>query len=262
MTSLVDIANTALLEAGNTVLITSFSDGTPASIAASQLTQQKIQMMMRAAPWDSLRAQAPLTLYKAAIVNGAVSANPPPQPWGYEYLWPADCLRLRFIQPTLNTAPAGTPLTTAPNVSYSWLGVPTSAPFVVSTDFDATGNPIKTILTNVSASQAIYTRDLSNFPDLWDQLFRSAATAMLAAYFCNALTRNKTQMEVQIGIAKGALDQARAMNASESISNQDHTPDWMAIRQASAVPWAWNQTGPVGVSGGWDLCQMPNGQFY
>lgn len=265
MTAPVDVCNLALGEAGNQVMISSLSppDNSPAGKTAALFYTPKIRMLMRAAPWDSLRAQVALTLLKASVVNGAVSSNPPPQPWGFEYAWPVDCVRLRFLQPTLNTAPAGTPLTTAPSVSLPMPAVPTGIPFVVATDYDSNGAPIKVILTNVDVAQAIYTRDLSNYPDLWDPLFLGGATAFLASYFCQALTRNGAQLATQIGMAKSAIDQARAMNASESISIQDHVPDWMRVRQTSCVPWAWNSSGPAGVfNAGWDQCQMADGLWY
>lgn len=262
MASPVSICNIALAECGNRVQINSFSDGTPASQIAGLLYTQKVQTLMRAAPWDSLRAQLPLTQIKAAVINGAVSINPPPQPWQVEYAWPPDCLRLRFIQPTLNTAPAGTPLTTAPNVVLYAPPVPTAIPFVVSTDFDGGNNPIKVVLANLYGAQGIYTRDLSQFPDLWDSLFTTAVTAMLASYFINALSRNKDQMQAQITLAKSALDQARAMNGNESISNIDHQPDWMRVRQTSAVNWAWNTGGPGGVYNSWDAMDFPGGLTY
>lgn len=220
-------------------------------------------MLMRAAPWDSLRAQITLTQLKATVINGSTSNNPPPQPWQYEYAWPADCLKARFLLPTLSTPPGGVPLTTAPNTVLATSDEPTAIPFVVATDFDAHGNPIKVILTNLFAAQLVYVRDLSAFPDLWDALFLAAETAMLASYFIDALARNKAQSDGQALKAKAMIDQARATNASESISKADHIPDWLSIRMQSAVPWAWNQSGPNGnVWNGWDAMELPGGMFF
>ena len=195
------------------------------------------------------------------------SSNPPAQPFQVEYAWPPDCLKFRFVRPTLVTSNLTPPLTTAPQQVLPYGGSPTSIPFVVGTDFDAIGNPIKVIYTNLYTAQGVYVRDLTQYPDMWDPLFASAATALLAAYFINALMRNTEQMTQQIQIAKGALDTARAANANESITSIDHMPDWMRTRTMSAVGWGWNQTGPNGVfptygGGGWDSCGMPDGAFY
>lgn len=217
-------------------------------------------MLMRAAPWDSLRAQITLTQLKATVINGATSNNPPPQPWGYEYAWPSDCLKARFLLPTLQTMPGGIPLTTAPNTVLPTADAPTGIPFVIGTDFDAQGNPIKVILTNLFAAQLVYTRDLSQFPDLWDSLFLSAETAMLGAYFINALARNQAQLQTASAQAKAIIEQARAVSGNESISNADHIPDWITVRATSAVPWAWNMSGPGGIVWtGWDSCELPGG---
>lgn len=259
-----DIANLALAEVGNRIQIASFTDGSPAANVANLFYTPKTQMLLRTANWDFARAQAPLAVWKAVIVNGVVSANPPPQPWQYSYLRPTDCLKARFIQPTLNIAPAGTPLTTSPTTVLCTPPVPTAIPFVVATDFDANGNPIGVILTNLPGAQLIYTRDLSQAPALWDSLFLNGASALLASYFINALARNKAQMDDQIAIAKSVIDQARVANGNEAIANVDHVPDWIRVRQMAAVPWAWNQQGPAGVSysGGWDSTGFPDGSFY
>ena len=260
----VEVCNIALAEVGNRVQINSFSDTTPQAQAARLFYTPKVQMLMRAAPWDCLRAQINLAQLKAAYIAGAPSTNPPPQPWQYEYSWPTDCLRARFLIPTYGVGAGGIPLTTAPNVVLPCTTPPTAVPFVPGTDNDANGNPIKVILTNLFAAQLIYTKDLSQYPDLWDSMLLTAATATLAAYFINALARDKAQMSEQVAIAKNAVEQARSVSGNESISSVDHIPDWMQARQMSAVSWGWNQTGPNGVIQGpwWDSCEMPGGLFF
>lgn len=264
MGSPVNIVNQALSEIGQQVQIASFNDNTAASRAASLLYTQKIQMLSRAAPWDKFRAQLALTQLKATVINGVTTGNPPPTPWNFEYAYPSDCIKARFLQPTPTPIPGGVPLTTAPNAALSTSSLNTRIPFVVGTDFDAGNNPISVILTNLCQAQLVYNRDLSQVPDLWDPLFTSAAVALLGAYLINALARNKAQMDDQIALAKNIIDQARAASANESISSVDHMPDWIAARMAGSTPWAWNQGGPNGVSyeawGG--SCGFPDGQFY
>ncbi len=263
MASPVSIINESLSEIGQQVQINSFDDNTPAARAASILYLPKMQMLARTAPWDKFRAQIALTQLKATVINGVTSSDPPPSPWNYEYAYPSDCLKARFIQPTPQAVEAGVPLTTAPNASLVCNGLPTNTPFVVGTDFDSGGNSISIILTNLYQAQLIYNRDLCNIPDLWDPLFHAAATALLGAYLINALARDSAQMNQQIGLAKSVIDQARAASANESISNADHSPDWINIRQAGGVRWGANQGGPNGVSyAWWDSCAFPDGSFY
>lgn len=263
MTAVVDVCNLALLEVSNRVAINSLSDNTPAANAASLFYTPKTQALLRAAPWTFCRKQAVLTQYKAAIISGVVSSDPPPQAWQYEYLRPADCLRARFLQPTLTTQAAGTPLTTAPNTTVPGPNVNTRQPFVDAMDTDANGNPINVILTNLQNAQLIYVADMSPYPDMWDPMFLAAETAMLAAYFAKALSGEVGLISQQIAIAKGVLDSARAVNASESISSVDHIPDWMMARAGGGLagaPWLANQNGVLGND--WEMMGFPNGQFY
>lgn len=223
---------------------------------------------MRSANWDFCRKTISLTLLRVAVpvVSSVVPVyqNPPPQPFLYEYAWPSDCLRARFLIPYCPPAPVGIPLTTAPNVAPLPYTPNTSVPFVVSTDFDANNNPIKVILCNLPLAQLCYTADLSPVPDLWDSLFLAAETAVLATYFITALARNKAQLEDQIAIGKSCLDQARMMNGNEAISNIDHLPDWIAVREISSIPWSLTGQGPNGTSinGAYDLCQFGGGLTY
>ena len=226
----VQVCNLALAECGNRVLITSLSDVSPPAVAANLFYTPKTQMLLRAARWDFARAQVTLTVWKQAVVNGVTSANPPPQPFLFSYLWPADCIAARFVQPTIPTPQSGVPATTAPNLAPWAMRPPTNVPFVVATDLDVNGNAIKVILTNLPAAQLIYTRDLSQIPDLWDSLFLSANTAFLASYFINALARNAAQYSAQVSMTKSMLDMARIANGNEGIQSIDHVPDWLAAR--------------------------------
>jgi hypothetical protein len=263
VTSIVNVVNMALMQMSNRVQINSLNDNSPAANAAALFYTPKTQALLRAAPWTFTRKQVVLTQYKAAIVNGAVSSNPPPQQWQYEYLKPADCLRARFLQPTMTTSTAGTPLTTAPNLAMPAPRVNTSTPFVMAMDTDTNGNPIPVILTNMENAQLIYTADLSQYPDMWDPMFLSAEVAMLASFFAQALTGDQNLVATQVSIAKAAIEAARAVNGSESIPSVDHVPDWMRARftnPGSYAPWAPQAGGIMGAD--WDAMGFPNGQFF
>lgn len=255
------VCNLALSEVGSRVSITSLTQGTPAANAANLFYTPKTQMLLRGANWDFARKQELLTLNKAVIIDGEASDDPPPQPWLYEYLYPSDCLKMRFIIPYYPPATPGTPLTTGSTGALWPQDTITRIPFVIANDTDDEDEPIKVILTNLETAIGIYTADLSEYPDLWDPLFLTAETAMLGAYFVNTLARDKVQMDQQIAIAKGALDSARASNGNESISNADHVPDWMQVRASSGGGW-----GGAGSAGGYvlgyDGVSFPDGMFY
>ena len=268
MTAPVDVCNVALLEAGQRLTIQSLTQpNNPAAAAANTFYLPTLRMLARVAPWDKMRAQIALTQYKAALINGALSTNPPPQPFLYEYLYPSDCIKVHFVLPTVQVQPQP-PLTTAPSSVPVIAPSPTGIPYVVATDLDPNNNPLSVILTNLPNAQCIYTRDLSIFPDLWDPLFYRAATALLATYFINALARNATQYNEQAGIAKNMIDQARAASGNESISSVDRFPDWLQARRAGGGIWGWQRNAAVGaggysgIGGGFDQCVFPDGLRY
>ena len=263
-----DLVNLALTEIGSRVLISNLAtDTTAQAITARQMYTPRIQSLLRAANWDFARAQAPLTVWKAAIINGVTSSNPPPQPFLFSYIYPPDCLKVRFILPTVPVSPPGIPLTTAPTPTAWSPPVSTSSRFIPGTDVDAQGNPIKVILTGLPNAQAIYTRDLSQVPALWDSLFLVAATAYLAAYLINANARNGQQYQAQVAACSSILDQARVVNGQEAIPSIDTRPDWIMARSAGGNS-GWNR-GPVngagygaGGYGGWDSISCPCGNAF
>lgn len=156
-----DVVNVALLEVGNRVAINSIGDGSPAGNAAAILYTPKLQALLRTAHWDFACARSvPLTQWKAVVINGSLSNNPPPQPWQFSYLYPSDCIKMRFIQPAITVSSSAQVIATGPGLTYPYPQVPTEAPFVPSTDFDVNGNPIRVILSNVPKALATYTREI------------------------------------------------------------------------------------------------------
>jgi hypothetical protein len=260
-----DVINVALAEQGSRVFVNSLTNDTSAqAIIARTFYLPKTQALLRAANWDFARAQITLTVWKEAITNGVASSNPPPQPWLFSYLYPPDCLKARFVLPTIPVAPPGTPLTTTPTNIARVPPVPTGIPFIPGTDVDANNNPIRVLLCNLPNAQLVYTRDLSMIPDTWDKLFLDAETAYLAAYFINALARNQAQYNAQVATCSSILDQARVANGAEGIPSIDHSPDWLRARFTSGYNNAWN-AGPVGQYGGyggWDSVTYPCGLRY
>lgn len=262
MTSVISVCNLALSETGQRITVSSIypPDGTAASLTLGLIYEPKTQALLRAANWDFARKQVVLTQLKAAVINGEVSADPPPQPFLYEYAWPPDCLKARFIMQIAPTQPAGTPLTTAPNMIIPGFVPSTRVPFVVSSDVDANGNAIKVILTNMPNAQLVYTADLSQFPDMWDDLFLTAETAMLAMYLTNALARDKDQFATQGQIVKGAVETARAANGNEALQTADLAVDWIRVRSVGGVGYSQMGYGTNGaLAPEWDEISLPGG---
>lgn len=260
MTSITDVCNIALAESQTRSQINGLPpiDTSPAAVAAGLFFGPKTRALLRAAPWGFARRQEILTLLRS---YEATPNDPPPQPFRFQYLWPSDCIRARFLLQFQTMTTSGTPFTTAPQNVVTPAYGNTAVPFVEAMDNNG-GNPRKTLLTNMPNAMLIYTADLSQSPDMWDQTFLSAETATLAAYFIMQLAGDRQLMATQIGVAKGALDSARAVNGSESISNIDHQPDWIRARMQVGLGGYWNNSVNGGAALGYDSMGFPGGIFY
>lgn len=258
MSSPTDVTNLALTKIGIQGSVSSIlpSDGSTEGDAASILYNPLIDSLHRSANWNFARKQEQLTLIRAFSVNGVVSDDPPPQPWLYEYLYPADCIRARFLQPFLSigntTSP---PLTTADNI------IPTfyeSNPikFIVANNRNLSGHPTRVILTNMQNAILVYTMRVED-PGLWDPQFLDAASAYLGAWLINALARNRAQLNDMISIVKEIVGEARRTDGDEGITSADHLPDWMAVRGFSG-----DFLGSSAFFQTWDTIGFPGGSLF
>lgn len=238
MTSPVDIVCQALQNIGSQAFISSFDEPSTEANLAKLLYTPTLDMLLRSAHWNFARKQQQLTLLKAAA---GTQENPnsvppfPPQPWLFEYAYPSDCLKVRFIPALFPPSPVNPPLTTAPqvlipNTPLANYGVA----FVVGNDKDLFGNPATVILTNLCQAQAVYTARIDN-PDLWDSSFEQAMVYTLAAKFVNSLARNKALFDDMSGMALQIVNSARASDGNEGTNTSDHYPDWMQARSESGL---------------------------
>ncbi len=274
MTSVVDLCNMALDAIGSQNTIQGINPPAPPGSLAAQVAsrnfQTQVDAVFRTANWGSARKQAPLTMLKAAMgtpENPDGSLPQPPYPWLYEYAYPSDCLKVRFLIPTPTT-----PSTQAPPMTGTGLSFPpfanTRIPFTKAVDDDANGNEIAVILSNARVAQVIYTKRINN-PDLWDIQLQTAVIAALAAYFVNPLNRNAVLLKERVEIAARLLIQARIADANEGISTVDHYPDFMQVRNIGGGIWsglsgASALTGPGWIAGvgEFDSWLGPDSIFY
>jgi len=253
------------------------SDGTAAGDACSLLYQPTVDAFARAAHWNCLRFTTgainsvfppPLQLLKAAFGTPEQVANPallpPPQPWLYSYALPPDCLKARFLVPQLTTQPSVPPLTTAGSLMLPAILPQIAIPFTVSLDLDASGNETQVLLTNLGQQSSgstggpmlVYTKRLSNIA-LWDSQFVEGAAAALAVWLNSRLNGSAGLLQAAMGIAKAKLDAARMSDGNEGPQVQDHTPDWISIRDGGQGPR------PRGlVMAPWDSFSFPGGVTY
>jgi hypothetical protein len=160
-TTLVAVVNTALQQIAAQTQITSLTDGSPAANAANTVYAPTVQLMLRELDPDFARFTA------ALVLSGAATPLPP---WAYEYLYPADCLRLRQVQP--------------PAASYD---INDPQPIRANVGFDViSGTNTKVILTNQLAALATYTTSEVTEAQ-WDAVFADAVARRLANPLAMAL---------------------------------------------------------------------------
>jgi len=232
MPNQIDISNRALGQAGAREQITSFTESSQSAIYCNLLFQPTFEQLGRAAHWNCLRFQAPLTLLKAAQgtpENQTGTILPiPPQPWLYEYLLPTDCLFVRYLQPTFLPQVGSVPIFPTPSSLAPTLRPPQEIPFVVGADI-VSGSLTKIILTNLSLAQIVYTQNNPN-PDFWDSQFQAAYVASLAAFLIPPLNLNMGLLNKQIQIADAIIAQARTADGNEGVVSQNREASWITAR--------------------------------
>jgi len=225
MTSAVDICNRALADCGARSTIGSLTDGSIEAVQCSFFYGPSRKALLRMANWGFARTQILMTQ-----VGDLYPDNTSPYPELYSYVYPPDCLRIRYIvqQPTtISTS----------GVAYAGGGSWTaggSQPrrdnrFIIHTAKSSTGVLQKLVLANIASAIAVYTLDLDN-PDFFDDLFTDALVALLSYRLVVPLTGNFSMRSEFARAAKEAVMAAQAADGNEAFASTDHIPDWIATR--------------------------------
>lgn len=259
-----------------------------------------LRALLRGANWDFARRENPLQLLADATgqTEGVGKVVPQGQ-FIYEYAYPIDCARVRFIPwkmflspgaPSGNIVPANSnsPLMTGLGNSTLHGQRLRPARFLISSDPNypapqgaqtnlvqgqsPIGNTV--ILTNVPNAHVIYTYH-AIYPSVWDMLFRSAMVAYLASEVSFPLWAKKGKPEFgmkvreeQIVALKSKVTEARIADGNEGISSSDIAVDWMRTRHTGG--WGrrggfgggWDEDGAGGYGGGWDGIALSNGAVF
>lgn len=278
-----DIANQALDAAAIDLVIGDMQEGTRQAQVVLRAYSQCLRQLLRAAHWDFARRQAPLVLLADATGQTPDVPTIVPAPWAYEYAYPIDCMKARFVPrefvnpgaPSGNYAlPNGVPI--LPGVASAPTGFRARlepARFLVANDTNyvppetpgdsyvqgvsPTGRTV--ILTNVKCAKLVYT-GLMIYPSVWDAKFRAGMVAYLAAEIALPLSADKkfgmAMRQQNIAIAKEKIMEARISDGNEGFSNSDIRVDWMDIRGAGGGRWGRGDDGPGVLGYGWDACSL------
>ena len=291
-----DIANRALDAAGIDYVLGDISDGSREAQVCLRSYGECLRQLLRASHWDFARKCEPLTLLADASGQTPNVGSQVIIPWLYEYRYPPDCLKLRFV-PVNPFANQSTPVPPGniqpPNPSAPIVGGLGQTPypgtrlrpsrFLVATDpnFAAPAGQMTwetqgaspqsqtVICSNVQNAQGVYT-GLMLYPSNWDSLFRAAMVAYLASEVALPLAKDKkfgmTLRRDNIAIVKSKLDQARLSDGNEGFYSSDIRVDWMSARYTGGRAWFGGDgndgSGPGITWSGWDSCGFGDGSAY
>ncbi|MBB3453886.1 hypothetical protein FHT86_002142 [Rhizobium sp. BK313] len=288
-----DVANQALDAAGIDFTLGDLEEGTRPAQVTLRAYGQCLRQLLRAANWSFARKTTDLVLLADATGNTPDVGTKVPVPWVYEYEYPIDCMKARFIPwnpasqisapPPENIQIPGTPLMTGLGTFPLTGQRIRPARFQIATDYNyppqsgqifwetqgVSPDGRTVILTNVQNAQLVYTA-LMLYPSVWDPLFRSAFVAYLASEIAFPLAKDKkfglTVRAQQIAIVKQKITEARLTDGNESTSSSDIAVDWMRTRNVGGgAGWhgpdnaGW---GGGGFSGGWDGLMLADGATF
>lgn len=272
-------------------------EGTKEARACLRVYGPTLRQLLRSAHWNFSRFQGQLTLLndRTGQTPNVGTGTSGMGPWRYEYAWPIDALKARFVPfsptqqgggaPSGNIALPNNPLMSGLGACYPFarqiparflvtqdqipnvIGAPTSWDQVPDwMSAEGQGPDRQTvILTNVQNATLVYTR-LVTYPSEWDSLFQEAMVAAIGEKIAmQVLPDKKFALQMrnqQIAVAKQALEQARVRDGDEGWTGVDHVPDWLRIRNSGgrSNQWGSNDSGVLGY--GWEAYGFSSGTAY
>lgn len=283
-----DIVNRSLDILGRSDLaIGDLSEGTEAAKPALRAYGPAMRQLLRACHWGFARKQYPLELIADATGQTAGVDTNVQAPWTYEYAYPADCLKARFLPWNSNPVAADPPTMTGLNQPPLNAIRLIPAPFLIGLDWQhplqegcyttwddlpawavtpGEGPTQRTVIyTNVppqpqgASSPTIYPSlvytALVVYPTQWDALFEEALVQFLAQKLAMALIPDKKLARVvrddATKLTKGMITEARAVNANESGAPQtiSRMAEWSRARNAGGGNWWGNGGSDFGYCG-------------
>ncbi len=261
-----DISNRALQAIGIPFQLGDIEQGGAEANACLRVYEESRDALLRAAPWGFARRQVAMNLLVDAsgatpnvstnIVGGYSSK------FQYEYSYPQDCMRIRYIPanqqgnpgaPAVNIVPPNNNLPLMPNTgTFPWGQRIVPSPYLMTSDPNFTTKPgpdgqfqrgtspvgSTVILSNVQNAVLVYTYD-ALYPSLWDGMFKRALIAYMAQDIAMGLWTLRGKPEIgmkeraaQIAMCKDVVREARAADANEiSATTADIPVDWIRFRR-------------------------------
>jgi hypothetical protein len=296
-----DIANQALDAIAADFVLGDIEEGTKQADLLLRAYRQNLMQLLRAAHWDFARKTVPLVLLADSTGNTPnVGTLVPPGQFVYEYEYPIDCMKARWVPrhhihnpgaPAGNIVPPNSASPLMPGLNQQTPGLRRNHParFTVATDFNypppqgqitwetqgVSPQGRTVILTNVRHAHLVYTA-LMLYPSVWDPQFRAAMVALLASEVALPIWLQKDRkfgMQLrtqQIAIAREKIMQARITDGNEGWFSSDIPVDWLASRNTGGGwggcwghgAWGDDGGGGGGWGYGWDSFGFADGSAY
>lgn len=236
MTTETDVANLALSHVGTRATIASLAENSPEARACSRFFAHCRDETLAATWWNFARATASLTLLKAApgtpeFVGSVVplwTDSYPAPPWQYEYAYPADCIKARYVVPSNSNGISTVPIFSVPLEAGAFVNG-AAIRFISAQGKDLSSNPIRVLLTNQADAILAYTIRTTDL-NLWSPDAIMALSLVLAAFMTPTLSGDKKLQANLFAAARDRVTIAEVNDANEGLTIQDSTPDWMTIR--------------------------------
>lgn len=281
-----DVANDALDSIGAPATLSDIEEGSRAAQICLRAYRRCIPELLRAAPWQFARKQAPLTLLGDATgQNPNISTNVI-KPWYFEYAYPTDCVKAIYIpfRPITVPSPGNYALNNdipqVPNMGSLYFSgrQPMPSRYLITRDSnypppaESSWDQVQgvsmggrtVVLSNVPNAEMVYT-SLVLYPTEWDVLFYSAFVAFLASEIWGAFPDLRGALairNIQIAVAKAKISEARAMSANEIPSVVDLAVDWLRFRNSGGANMRFGEAGNRGWDVPWESLSFQDGTVY
>lgn len=189
MVDVSDIINQGFRAGGVPLRIEDYYEGSDGARTALEIYSQSRDELIEQGDW-------PFAFREVALTDTGLT---PPTPWVKEYVYPGDCLRVRYVRPG--------PLTGGP-VDFD----PQPVLFRVENDVSQ-APPVRTILCSLDPAVLIYNGRITN-PATWSPGFTRALISTLGAKFAMVFPTSEDGAKAAIALSQQA--KADAMSVDDS----------------------------------------------
>lgn len=184
-----DLVNMSLNQIGYTRPIQDIYEGSAAARVALTYYSQTRRETLQMADW-------PFAFREVALA--AAAGTTPPSPWTYEYAFPTDCMRMRYVRPGPLTG--GTRNNNPTPLLFKEYNDQTQSP------------PIRAILSDQNPAVLVYNGDITD-PTTWPPEFIKTFVAALAEKLSFGLFKSAEIIKGRVELAAAATAEGTSVDS-------------------------------------------------